>query len=109
MKSLSCVAAVATLATLTIADSTLHKSLHSLKVKRGYLTCQETYGDGSTTCGGIDSHFCYGPSAGEVSFAPKIIKYFRTDSVCSLAVFSTMATAWQVISVLQLQDSVATM
>ena len=37
--------------------------------KRGLMTCEETYGAGSTLCGGATSTMCYKPSEGQVSSA----------------------------------------
>ncbi len=56
------------LATLSLAQNlnTIHAPSNELKTKRGFLTCQETYGGGSTTCGGATSRFCYDPTLGEV-------------------------------------------
>jgi hypothetical protein len=35
--------------------------------KRQAMSCEQTYGTGSVTCGGTDSTFCYNPSLNQVS------------------------------------------
>lgn len=67
MKSFFYVGFTATLTTLVIAESTIHRSIHPSKQKRKFLTCQKTYGGGSITCGSADSLYCYNPTLGEVS------------------------------------------
>ena len=58
----------ASLITLTLAQTqTEHRSVGDYSLKRGFETCQETYGGGSVTCGDSSSHYCYDPTLGEVS------------------------------------------
>lgn len=53
------------------SHSTEIHALHHNKAphpnKRDFLTCEETYGEGSIPCGGSDSKYCYDPTIGEVS------------------------------------------
>jgi hypothetical protein len=66
MKSLVGFAFAAVLATSATADSTFHSPVEGLQAKRAYLTCQESYGGGSITCGDANSLYCYDPTLGEV-------------------------------------------
>jgi hypothetical protein len=68
MKTFISLGLAATFATISFADLsvTYHDPLPDLKVKRSFLTCQETYGGGSITCGSDSSHYCYDPTLGEV-------------------------------------------
>ncbi|KAE8452184.1 hypothetical protein EG329_001651 [Mollisiaceae sp. DMI_Dod_QoI] len=65
MRSFICLGFTATFAAFVGAESTSHSSIYHSKLKRDFLTCQETYGGGSTTCGPVGSHFCYDPTVGE--------------------------------------------
>ncbi|KAM0167461.1 hypothetical protein ACHAQE_000354 [Botrytis cinerea] len=51
------------------SHSTEIHALHHNKAphpnKRDFLTCEETYGEGSIPCGGSDSKYCYDPTIGE--------------------------------------------
>jgi hypothetical protein len=69
MKTFMSLSFAASFATLTFAQATAtgHNPVAGFKIKRGFLTCQETYGGGSITCGGISSHYCYDPTLGEAS------------------------------------------
>ncbi|CZT03456.1 hypothetical protein WAI453_012326 [Rhynchosporium graminicola] len=49
----------------SLAYVTTHSPVKGLKSKRALLSCLETYGGGSVTCGGADSLFCYDPSLGD--------------------------------------------
>jgi hypothetical protein len=69
MKTFISLGLAASLATLTFTHTkTKHNPVGDSKIKRGFLTCQETYGGGSITCGETStSHYCYDPTLGEVS------------------------------------------
>ena len=83
MKPFISLGLAASLATLTVADITEHKTIGSEdpKIKRGFLTCKETYGGGSITCGDINSHYCYDPTLGEVSLRAQI-PYVHSSDLC---------------------------
>lgn len=57
--------ATSTLLAITKADLTFHNPVHQHEYKRDYLTCQQTYGGGSMTCGDDTSHFCFDPTRQE--------------------------------------------
>ncbi|KAG4439883.1 hypothetical protein IFR05_004659 [Cadophora sp. M221] len=59
----------AALANLSVASLMSRSPINGLKPKRALLTCLETYGGGSITCGGVDSLFCYDPTLGETCCA----------------------------------------
>ncbi|KAH9219058.1 hypothetical protein DL95DRAFT_443760 [Leptodontidium sp. 2 PMI_412] len=59
----------AALANLSLASLTNHSPLNRFNPKRALLTCLETYGGSSITCGGTDSLFCYDPALGETCCA----------------------------------------
>ncbi|PVH88393.1 hypothetical protein DL98DRAFT_509099 [Cadophora sp. DSE1049] len=65
MKTFIAVGLVASLAEISLASLTNHSPMNKLKPKRALLTCLETYGGGSVTCGGADSLYCYDPALGE--------------------------------------------
>lgn len=75
MKTFIGLGLAASLAALAFAQTKTHFHLASQNkglpkggnFKREFLTCQETYGGGSVTCGGSSSHYCYDPTQGEVS------------------------------------------
>ena len=67
MKTFVNVGIAATLVNISLASLTHHSPINQLKPKRALLTCLETYGGGSITCGNDDSLYCYDPSLGEVS------------------------------------------
>jgi hypothetical protein len=92
MKTFISLGLTASLATLSIAGTTFHDLIGDLKIKRGFLTCQETYGDGSTTCGGSNSHYCYDPTLGEVRFLLNSLHNYDSDKVFRAAASWTTAT-----------------
>jgi hypothetical protein len=100
MKTFINLGLAASIATLTLADLTEHSPVHvgDLKVKRGFLTCQETYGGGSITCGDSNSHFCYDPTLGEVSPPVQSPLVHSSDQLFRAVASSTMGTAKQEIS-----------
>ncbi|KAH7364380.1 hypothetical protein BKA65DRAFT_491164 [Rhexocercosporidium sp. MPI-PUGE-AT-0058] len=108
MKAFMNIGLAASLANLSLASLTTHNPLNGLKPKRALLTCLETYGGGSMTCGGIDSLFCYDPTVGEVS-SSRVKPTCRTISniLNRLAAPWTTATAKLGISALRSQDSAA--
>jgi hypothetical protein len=59
-----------TLAPLALCGVTFHSPLDFLYLKRDYLSCQQTYGGSSVTCGNSTSHFCYDPALDEVILFP---------------------------------------
>jgi hypothetical protein len=66
MKSLVSFAFATALVTFATAKTTFHSPIEGIEAKRAYLTCQESYGDGSITCGDANSLYCYNPTLGEV-------------------------------------------
>lgn len=101
MKTFINLGLAASLATLTLADLTEHSPVKvgDLKVKRGFLTCQETYGGGSITCGDSSSHFCYDPTLGEASPPVQFPLMHSSDQLLRAAAYSITGTATQAISV----------
>lgn len=67
MKTFINAGVAATLVNISLASLTHHSPINKLKPKRALLTCLETYGGGSITCGNDDSLYCYDPTLGEVS------------------------------------------
>ncbi|TVY59643.1 hypothetical protein LSUE1_G008202, partial [Lachnellula suecica] len=66
MKLSSASLALGGLAAANATNSTFHDQLAPRSLKRAYLTCEQTYGGGSTTCGDPStSHFCYDPTIGD--------------------------------------------
>jgi hypothetical protein len=92
MKTFINLGLAASLVTLTIAGTTFHDPTLDLKIKRGFFTCQETYGGGSTTCGGNSSHYCYDPTLGEVGFLLNSLHNYDSDKVFRAAASWTTAT-----------------
>ncbi|KUJ22488.1 uncharacterized protein LY89DRAFT_300658 [Mollisia scopiformis] len=115
MKSFFTIGFTATFATLAMAESTAHRSLHQSKIKRGFLTCEQTYGGGSITCGAVDSHYCYNPTVGESccplddgycgkgDFCAPVAGYCCHDTespgVCAARLSFTLPTSYDVSSV----------
>ncbi|KAL2064953.1 hypothetical protein VTL71DRAFT_4093 [Oculimacula yallundae] len=54
---------------ISLASLTTHRALNGVKPKRALLSCLETYGGGSITCGDADSLFCYDPTVGDTCCA----------------------------------------
>jgi len=65
MKTFINAGVAATLVNISLTSLTHHSPINQLKPKRALLTCLETYGGGSITCGNDDSLYCYDPTLGE--------------------------------------------
>lgn len=96
-------------ATFSVATTTSRRPFPELKVKRQFLTCFETYGRGSITCGAEDSHFCYNPDLGEVSISQRDLVFLISNDCIRVAASWITDTANLEIFVLLLLDSAATM
>jgi hypothetical protein len=90
-------------------STTLYSEIGDSNIKRDFLTCEDTYGGGSITCGNSTSRYCYDPTLGEVRPPPNIYTSFFADIRYRTVAPSTTATAKLVISAPPWLDTVAKM
>lgn len=98
MKTFASLGVAASLASLSLASLTSHSPLNALRTKRALMTCVETYGGGSITCGAPGSPYCYDPTLGEVCLST--LQLESIPNINRLAAKWIMGIAKQVTSVL---------